>query len=235
MADLNILMVEDDPEFAQFVVTYLGKNGFKVTSVGTGADLFKVIDDDHYDCLVVDLTLPDEDGIVLVRKVRARSAVPIVVLTGREGVDDKLACFEVGADDYVTKPVDPRELIARIQAVLRRAQDITGPSRDDVLVMGSVKLDRLRRVASREDGGEIDFTPAEFSLVWVLAQADGKVQSRDDLVDAVSTGDGPINFRAVDILVSRVRKKLGDKSALLTVPHVGYKCGWPVQGVGVEI
>jgi len=227
-------MVEDDPEFAQFVVTYLGKNGYAVTSVGTAVELFKTIDTDHFDCLVVDLTLPDEDGIVITRKVRARSAVPIVVLTGREGVDDKLACFDVGADDYVTKPVDPRELIARIQAVLRRAQDVSGPSRDDMLVMGSVTLDRLRRVATREDGSEVDFTPAEFTLVWVLAQADGKVQSRDDLVDAVSTGDGPMNVRAVDILVSRVRKKLGDKASLLTVPHVGYKCGWTISSVEAD-
>ena len=232
MTDINVLMVEDDPEFAEFVGRYLGKNGYDVTSVATGAELFKVIDTKSFDCMVVDLTLPDEDGIVLVRKVRARSDIPIVVLTGREGVDDKLACFDVGADDYVNKPVDPRELIARIQAVLRRAQVEKGPSRDDMLVMGGVTLDRLRRVATREDGAEIDFTPAEFTLVWVLAHADGKVQSRDDLVDAVSTGEGPINFRAVDILVSRVRKKLGDKASVLTVPHVGYKAGWPIEGAG---
>lgn len=227
-------MVEDDPEFARFVSSYLGKNGYVVTSVGTAADLFKTINTDHFDCLVIDLTLPDEDGIVLVRKVRARSSVPIVVLTGRESVDDKLACFDVGADDYVIKPVDPRELIARIQAALRRAQSISGPSRDDMLVMNTITLDRLRRTATHHDGMAIDFTPAEFSLIWILAQADGKVQSRDDLVDAVSTGEGPINFRAVDILISRVRKKLGDKAAILTVPHIGYKCGWPITDVEIN-
>jgi len=104
-------------------------------------------------------------------------------------------------------------------------------SRDDLLEMGGVILDRLRRVAARMDGSNIDFTPAEFSLVWALAQADGKVQSRNDLVDAMSTGHGPVNFRAVDILVSRVRKKLGNKSAVQTVPHMGYKCGWAVNSV----
>lgn len=231
MADLNVLMVEDDPEFVQFVVTYLGKNGVNVTCVASGADLFKVFDSDHFDCLVVNLSLDNEDGAVLVRKARARSAIPIVVLMGREGVDEKLSCFDAGADDYVTKPVDPRELIVRIQAVLRRTQDAMGPGRDDMLEMGGVILDRLRRVAARMDGSEIDFTPAEFSLVWALAQADGKVQSRNDLVDAMSTGHGPVNFRAVDILVSRVRKKLGNKSAVQTVPHMGYKCGWAVNGV----
>ena len=229
MNEINILMVEDDPEFTRYVITYLGKNGVKVETVANGADMLQVFENEKCDCLVIDLTLPDEDGISLVRKVRARSAVPIVVLTGSESVVDKLSCLEAGADDYVSKPADPRELIARIQVVINRVRENHGPSRNDMLKLGPVTLDRLRRIATDKSGQVIKFTPAEFILVWVLAQSDGKVRTRDELVVAVSTGEGPISFRAVDVLVSRIRKKLGDKAAILTVAHVGYKCGWPVK------
>jgi len=125
-------------------------------------------------------------------------------------------------------PLSSGDGVARMQEGLRRVQNVIGTRHADVLKMGAVTLDRLRHTATREDGSEINFTPAEFTLVWVLAQADGKVMSRDVLIEAVSNGTAPINFRAVDILISRVRKKLGDKSAVRTVPHCGYKCGWVV-------
>jgi len=201
----------------------LGQNGYEVTVVETGAEFLRLADAHSYDCLIVDLTLPDEDGIVLVRKMRARSNVPIIVLTGREGINDKVACFELGADDYVTKPVDARELLLRVQAAIRRG-DGAGEAKG-TLRFGPVNLDHSRRVAVREDGTEIDLTPAEFAIIWILAQANGRVLSREDLVDAISSGDGPLSFRAVDILISRLRKKL-DKAAIQTVPTVGYKSGW---------
>lgn len=223
----RILIVEDDLEFARFVTVYLAKQGFEAETVATGAELFEKLETRSYDCMIIDLTLPDEDGIVLVRKLRARSEVPILVLTGRVGIDDKLVCFEVGADDYVTKPVDPRELVVRLRAVMRR-YDGPGSPRSGVLNLGRIALDLTRREANREDGSAVDLTPAEFSLLWVLANADGRVSGREELIDAISSGEGPLSTRSIDILVSRVRKKL-DKDVILTVPTLGYRCGWPVS------
>lgn len=204
----------------------LGQEGYDLTLTLTAAEFLSYADKQAYDCLIVDLTLPDEDGIVLVRKIRARSTVPIIVLSGREGIDDKVACFELGADDYITKPVDPRELLMRVQAALRRGEGAGGAK--ERLQFGPVELDHPRRAAVRKDGTEIDLTPAEFALIWVLAEADGRVLTREDLVDAISSGEGPLSFRAVDILISRLRKKL-QKEAIQTVPTVGYKSGWEVS------
>jgi len=222
----RVLLIEDDLSFAHILTTYLVKQGYEAEHVPTAAEMFQKIDENVYDCLIVDLTLPDEDGIVLVRKLRARNIGPLIVLTGRETIEDKLASFEVGADDYITKPVDPRELVMRIKAVCSRAG--TGNAgAAATLKFGEFSLDHEKHEATNKDGELIDLTPAEFNLIWVLAQADGKVLARDNLVDAVSTGDGPASFRAVDILVSRLRKKLA-KEAILTVPNSGYKSGWAV-------
>lgn len=222
----KILVVEDDPLFASMVSANLGQNGYDVTLTATAADFFEKVDSNIYDCLIMDLTLPDEDGIVLVRKVRARSRVPIIVLSGREGIDDKVACFELGADDYVIKPVEPKELIMRVRAAIRRGDGVEKSK--GMLQFGSITIDHNRHMVIDENGNEIDMTPAEFALVWVLAEADGRVLTREDLVDAISSGDGPLSFRAVDILISRVRKKLS-KEAIETVPTVGYKGGWKVS------
>lgn len=227
----TILVVEDDRGFAEFLVDYLRNQGHRAESVGDAASMFRKIDETHYACFVVDLGLPDEDGIVVVRKLRARTDAPIIVLTGREAIDDKLACFEVGADDYVTKPVDPREMVMRLKAVIGRSSLHTRGA-SSILGIGDFTLDRSRREVRNPTGATIEFTPAEFALIWVLAQAEGELLSRDTLVDAVSRGDGPASFRAVDILVSRVRKKL-DRDAIRTVPNAGYKCGWPVTMAGV--
>ncbi|NKB55728.1 MAG: response regulator [Alphaproteobacteria bacterium] len=228
-----ILVVEDDLGFADFLVDYLKKNGHQAESVGDAVSMFRKIDENNYGCFVVDLGLPDEDGIVVVRKLRARTDAPIIVLTGREGIDDKLACFELGADDYVTKPVDPREMVMRLRAVIGRS-GVQTRGASNILGIGQFTFDRSRREVRNPAGETIEFTPAEFALIWVLAQADGELLSRDTLVDAVSRGDGPASFRAVDILVSRVRKKL-DKDVIRTVPNAGYKCGWPVTAAGIAV
>lgn len=223
MSNAKVLIVEDDIALAGMMIKYLNKNGYDAGTVATGADLFKKADGETFDCLVIDLTLPDEDGIVLVRKMRARSQVPIIVMTGRQQIEDKVACFELGADDYVVKPVDPRELDMRIQAVIRRATGESGARQR--VKLGPLELDHARHTVINQYGDAVDLTPAEFSMLWVLATSDGKVLSREDLVDAISSGDGPLSFRAVDILVSRLRKKI-DKGLIETVPLVGYKCAW---------
>ncbi len=226
MSSERILVVEDNAMFSRMINADLSNEGYDVSIVKTGEEFLNLADREAYDLLIIDLTLPDEDGIVLVRKILARSNVPIIILTGREGIDDKVACFELGADDYVTKPVDSRELLMRVRAAIRRGDGVQEARQ--LLKFGPINLDHSRRVAAREDGTEIDLTPAEFSLIWVLAEADGRVLTREDLVDAISSGDGPLSFRAIDILISRVRKKL-DKEAIQTVPTVGYKSSWPTS------
>lgn len=223
----KVLLIEDDPQFAHQFATFLASQGYDVDVVPTAAEMFQKLEGSTYDCLIVDLTLPDEDGIVLVRKLRARAVGPLLVLTAREGIDDVLAAFEAGADDYVTKGVDPREIAMRIKALRGRstAWDVAGTGKFN---LGPFVLDHERREVLRKNGSSIDLTPAEFSLLRVLAQADGKVLSRDDLVDAVSNGDGPASTRAVDILVSRIRRKL-QRDAILTVPRIGYRCGWSIS------
>jgi DNA-binding response OmpR family regulator len=225
--DEKVLIVEDDVHFARFLMAYLIKQGFDAETVETGAGMFEKLESKSYDCLIVDLTLPDEDGIVLVRKLRARSSSPVIVLTGRESIDDKLASFDVGADDYVVKPVDPREMVMRINAVIARA--VTSDQMPKTqLKFGDYVLDHARHEAREDGGAPVDFTPAEFALIWILAQANGEVLSRDKLIDAVSSGDGPASARAVDILISRVRKKLA-KEAVITVAGSGYRAGWQVS------
>jgi len=223
----SILVVEDDLSLARTLTSYLNKQGFEAASVGTSADMFKEIETRNFDCYVVDLTLPDEDGIVLIRKLRARTDAPIVVQTGREDLDDKLAAFELGANDYVTKPVDPRELTMRLKSLIKRSEEITHGN-DDILHMGDFVIDRSRHEVSSSDGSLVDFTQLEFQMLWALSSAEGLVVSRDTLVDAVYSGDGPDSLRAIDIVMSRLRKKLG-KQAVLSVRGQGYKCGLPVS------
>ncbi|MBT6590840.1 MAG: response regulator, partial [Rhodospirillaceae bacterium] len=222
----SVLLIEDDISLARTLTAYLGKQGIDAVSVASGAEMFRQIESRNFASFIVDLTLPDEDGIVLIRKLRARTDAPIIVQTGRADLDDKLAAFELGANDYITKPIDPRELAIRLKSTLTRFAEAKGISAD-ILRLGEFTLDQRRHLALDPEGAEIQFTSSEFALIWALAHAEGRILPRDVLVDAIATGDGPESFRAVDTLVSRVRKKLG-KGVILTVPKSGYKCGWPV-------
>lgn len=221
MDKITILIVEDDPWFAEFISKTLALEGFEATVVASGEALFQTVDTKAFAAVVLDLGLPDEDGIVLARKLRARSKLPIIVVTGRKELEDKLASFDVGADDYMTKPVEPKELAARLRAVIGRGYGSDGAGAKTYPV-GSHTLDLARREVTDADGAATDLTPAEFSLLAVLCQSEGRVFSRDNLIDAVSTGEGPLSFRAVDILVSRIRKKLG-KGVIQTVTGSGYR------------
>jgi len=226
----NILIIEDDSDYAGTVSAHLKTQGFDVTVVGTAADMFHEVEALQFDCYLIDLTLPDEDGIVLIRKLRARSSAPIIVLSGRKSIDDKLAAFGLGAEDYIIKPVEMRELVIRLNAILKRF-DEAGATTDEVLYVGDFVLDFSRHAAHGVDGQAVDLTPHEFSLVWVLAQAEGKVLTRETLIDAVTTNEGPATSRAIDNLVSRVRNKF-EKDVIQTVTNAGYKCGWSVARPG---
>jgi len=226
MQSYSVLIIEDDVEYARFIVSHLQEAGFTAETVATGTEMFHRLERHSYDCYIVDLNLPDEDGIVLIRRLRALSNAPVLVLSGRSGIDDKLASFDLGAEDYITKPVDPRELVMRLNAILKRIDD-SGVTTDIVLYCGDFVLDHSRHEAHGNDGRYIGFSPSEFALIWTLAQADGKVMSREDLIDALPALEGPVTSRAVDNLVSRVRRKLA-KDAIQTISNAGYKCGWTV-------
>ncbi len=231
MPEINVLFVEDDLEFATFVRAYLAKHGFKVTTVPTGVEFFRRLDSHIYECAVIDLTLPDEDGIVLVRKLRARSAMPIIVLTAREGIDDKLACFQVGADDYLTKPFSVLELVARVRAIFRRikamqkAPQLEAESWTEIST-GSLTINPGRREVLLGDK-QIDLTAREFDLLAYFARNPGRVFRRADLLDKV-WGYGHEGYEhTVNSHINRLRAKIetdpADPHYILTVWGVGYR------------
>jgi len=215
----RILVVDDDQWQANFIRQTLALEGFDTSILLSGETLFHVIETETFDAVVLDLTLPDEDGIVLARKLRARSGLPIIVVTSREALEDKLASFEVGADDFLTKPIEPKELAARLRAMIRRTKNANNHSK---YALGAHAIDLERREVIGSDGRVIFLTPAEYSLIAALIHSEEKALHRSEILDAVSEGDGPQSLRAVDILVSRVRKKLG-KELIETVTGTGYR------------
>jgi DNA-binding response OmpR family regulator len=225
----HILIVEDEEFVRQLVAAYLEKEGYRLSGAGSAKAMHEVLDREKIDLIILDLGLPDEDGLTLIRQLRTRSAVPIIVLTARQTRDDKITALEVGADDYVTKPVDPQELTLRIANMLRR----TGGSKSedaktrDVLGFGGWQLDISANALRAPDGAEVVLTRAEFDILTALARAPNRVLTRDFLLDAISRdGDSP-GDRVIDVMVSRLRKKLGDDPRrpilIQTVTGRGYR------------
>lgn len=225
----HLLIVEDDEFVRQLVAAYLEKEGYRLSVAGSAKAMHEILDREKIDLILLDLGLPDEDGLTLIRQLRTRSTVPIVVLTARQTRDDRIAALEIGADDYVNKPVDPQELTLRIANLLRRssAAKSEDPQKHDVLAFGGWSLDVSANVLRAPDGVEIVLTRAEFDILTALARAPNRVLSRDFLLDAISRdGDSP-GDRVIDVMISRLRKKLGDdpRHAVLiqTVTGRGYR------------
>ena len=214
----RVLLIEDDPAVAQLVTLYLGNAGFTVTHAKTGAEGERLIAEVHPALLILDLGLPDTDGRVLFRSVRQRSDLPVLALTAR--AEDKVAGLEAGMDDYVTKPFDPRELVARVRAVLRRS---TGAVGGRVMQLGDLKVDPVRHevfVGERE----VHLRAKEFELLEAFIRQPGVVLSRDDLLQRVWGFAFPGETRTVDVHVKQLRDKLEGMSARIeTVWGVGYK------------
>jgi two-component system, OmpR family, response regulator len=224
MASIKVLLVEDDDRLAQLTARYLESHGIVVTIAATGPEGQAEALRRQYDCIVLDVMLPGRDGIEVTRALRARTDVPIVMVTARTEEADRVLGLEVGADDYVPKPFSPRELLARIRATVRRVRGQAGPTQETVTVGGLV-LDPHRMTVTL-DGAPIDVTAYEFAILRALAQRPGRVLSREQLLD-LAKGSAELSFdRSIDVHVSRLRAKLGDDSRnpriLKTVRGAGY-------------
>ena len=219
----TVLIVEDDRRIAELVAKNLEAVGFACRQLHEGGPVLDTVDQTRPSLLVLDVMLPGIDGLELTRRIRRVSDVPILLLTARSGEADKVLGFELGADDYLTKPFSPGELVARVRALLRRA----GRSqRDEVLVRGSLRIDPARRDISR-GGVPVEVTTLEFDVLEFLATRPGRVYSREDLMKYVWGDDRVVDGRSIDSLVSRLRRKLeSDPSKpeyIQTVWGAGYR------------
>lgn len=218
----TILVVEDEASIASFVSLYLKNAGYDVKTAGTGAEALQHLQGGGVSLVILDLMLPDVDGIELARRFRQRWDMPILMLTARDEDVDKIIGLEVGADDYMTKPFNPRELVARVKAILRRAAPERREREEKVLRHGDLVIDAGRREVKVADH-EVQLAPKEFDLLWELLDHKGLVLTRDQLLERVWGYTFAGDTRTVDVHVRQLRRKLGDASPIVTVWGVGYK------------
>jgi DNA-binding response OmpR family regulator len=218
----TILVVEDESSIASFVSLYLKNAGYGVKTAATGGDALTQAAADEPALVVLDLMLPDIDGIEVCKRLRQRSDVPILMLTARDEDVDKIIGLEVGADDYLTKPFNPRELVARVKSILRRATPERRERESEVIVHGDLRIDSGRREVHVVDE-EIQLAPKEFDLLWELLDHRGLVLTRDQLLERVWGYTFAGDTRTVDVHVRQLRRKLGEASPIVTVWGVGYK------------
>jgi two-component system phosphate regulon response regulator OmpR len=218
----RILLVEDDARLASMVVDYLGEAGFRLGHAPTGADAMRLVATEDFDAVILDLMLPDADGLDLCRGIRAKSDIPLLMLTARGDPLDRVVGLELGADDYLPKPFEPRELLARLRAILRRRN---APGSVDVLRFGRLEIDKGAREV-RLDGQRKVMTGHQFSLLLTLAERAGRVLSREALMD-LTRGESLEDFdRSIDVHISRLRAAIEDDPKrprrILTLRGAGY-------------
>ena len=212
----RVLVVEDDPKIRSTIELYLRHEGFEVVSAARGDEAVAAARDAHL--VILDIMLPGADGIEVCRAIRAAAPTPIIFVTARSTEDDKLRGLDLGADDYVTKPFSPRELMARVRAVFRRA-----PPSNEVLTIGAITIDGARRAVS-VDGDEVALTPTELRLLEALARAAGRTMTREQLIRSAFGDDYDGLDRTVDVHVMNLRRKLGAAGeAIVTVFGAGYR------------
>jgi DNA-binding response OmpR family regulator len=219
----TVVVVEDDPHIADLVDLYLRREGFRVLLAGDGEKGLELFKQSDPWIVILDVGLPGRrDGFDVCREIRARGSVPVLFLTARDDEVDRVLGLEMGADDYLTKPFSPRELVARVRAILRRTRE--GPAPQEVVTVGDVEVD-LRRREVRQRGEAVSLTTREFDLLAFLADNIGLALSRQQLLDGVWGTDWYGDERTVDVHVAQLRKKLGSELPLATVWGVGYRFG----------
>ena len=228
--DKHVLVVEDDSDIRALIQHSLSRSGFRVTAVASGAKVKPALAAGDVDLVVVDLGLPDADGLTLTRQIREHFSVGVIIVSGRGETTDRIIGLEVGADDYLAKPFEPRELVARVRSVLRRKEEQreSTPVEDRLptFEFNGWKLDCSARSLFQPDGTTAPLTSGEYKLLEVLVARANRVLNRDQLLDLTSMNDAPAFDRSIDVQIGRLRKKLGDNSKdpqlIKTVRNGGY-------------
>jgi DNA-binding response OmpR family regulator len=225
MSVRSILVVEDEESIAEAVRARLANEGYRVRVTHDGPQAIQAVEAERPDLVVLDLMLPGMDGLEVCKEIQKRDWIPILMLTARTDEADKIAGFSVGADDYLTKPFSPRELVARVRAIIRRLERIREMPPSEPLARFDLALDSARRRVTKS-GEEVTLTPLEFEILITMAKSPGMVFSRDQLMDRVWGYRDYAGGRVVDSHVARIRRKLGDEAAeptyIRTVHGVGY-------------
>ncbi|MFO1349316.1 MAG: response regulator [Gammaproteobacteria bacterium] len=225
----HILIVDDDREIRELLARFLEKHGYRTALAADGRDMFKQLENGRFDLVVLDVMLPGEDGLSLCRRLRAASSLPIIMLTALGEETDRIIGLEMGADDYLVKPFSPRELLARIKAVLRRvgaAYRAVGEAPAKTLRFAGWELDVGKRELRNPEGVLIALTAGEFELLVTLAERPQRVLSRDQLIDLTKGRDAQPFERSIDVQLSRLRRKIEpdpkEPSLIKTVRNGGY-------------
>jgi DNA-binding response OmpR family regulator len=235
-----ILVVDDDPKIVALVRAYLERERFRVITAGDGRAAIRAIDEQAPRLVVLDLMLPEVDGLAVIRRTRAMGDIPILVLSARGSTGDRIQGLSEGADDYLPKPFSPAELVARVRTILRRTER-DGPEALTAEVryrVADLEVDVARHTV-RADGREIALSILELRLLAALLAADGRILTRDQLLDAIhGTGEADVTDRAIDVYVKRLREKLGDDSSapryIATVRGAGYRAAGAVERLAAD-
>jgi two-component system, OmpR family, response regulator len=224
----RIAVVEDDPEISRMMVSFMTDHGFDVSPARSGRDLDKVMSGGKIDCVILDVGLPGEDGLSICRRLRGKSSVPIIMVTARGTETDRIVGLELGADDYLPKPFNPRELVARVRAVIRRSgapEQAAAPGPQTLLFEGW-RLDMARRQLFDPAGTPRSLTSGEFNVLALFCTHPRKVVSRDDLLELLHGRAAAVFDRSIDVQISRLRRKietnLKDPSFIKTIRYGGY-------------
>jgi DNA-binding response OmpR family regulator len=224
----KVLIIDDDRKHSELLQAYMKRFGIKLLCAFDSVEGFKLLQREEPDLLLLDIMLPGKDGFEICREVRKTSNIPIIMLTARGDVIDRVSGLELGADDYIGKPFEPRELVARVQATLRRAESsgtATGEMQFDGMIIDTEK--RTLRV----DGKPVELTSMEFELLVILARRPGRKLSRDDILSELRGIDAAILTRSVDIMVSRLRQKIGDSAKPFRFIQTVWGRGYSFAGV----
>ena len=226
---LHILVVDDDREIRDLTARFLRKHGYRVTGAQNGREMRETLTNSDVDLIILDLMLPGDDGLTLCRELRANSQLPIIMLTAVGAEEDRIVGLEMGADDYVAKPFNPRELLARMRAVLRRAQAGGAPAsvrRSELVHFADWTLNLVRRELVAPDGVVVDLSAGEYDMLLAFVEHPQRVLSRDQLIDLARSRAASPFERSIDVQISRLRRKLerspGDTEIIKTVRGAGY-------------